>query len=198
MNRVRRLRPLLQKMDHLLKSGVVKEPVWYEAMRKVPPAEVPMRASKPKTLEYEEDALVDGFLQQNPSFLKNPITLYDPEPILPRKFAFRQLELMKEGYSKQQAYDITEVEMEQSLLEMQNTTGGPKDTLKSMQDIEEAILQKQAENDGKNKGTDIGGNQRLEDLLLYGDSFGEDPDWSDEDVLDEEEEYGLKMYKDTI
>ncbi|KAK3269904.1 hypothetical protein CYMTET_21671 [Cymbomonas tetramitiformis] len=143
MRRVRRLRPLLQKMTHLLKSGVVKEPAWYQAMQKVPPADLPMRASVPKQIVYEEDKLVDSFLEENPSFLKSPMTLYDPEPILPRKFAWRQLELMKEGYSRERAYDITENEMEQSLLELQNTTGGARETLKSMQDIEEAILQKQ-------------------------------------------------------
>eukprot|EP00976_Prorocentrum_cordatum_P032364 658046-Prorocentrum_minimum.AAC.2 len=54
MNNFRRSRPLLARMKHLLKSNAVKEPLWYQAVTRTPPAEMPLKASRPPKLVYEE------------------------------------------------------------------------------------------------------------------------------------------------
>jgi hypothetical protein len=47
-------RPLLVQMRHLLKSGVVAKPKWYDIACMVPPDEPRMQAGRPKFLNMPE------------------------------------------------------------------------------------------------------------------------------------------------
>jgi hypothetical protein len=47
-------RPLLIQMRHLLKSGVMEKPKWFDIAMKIPPDEPRMQAGRPKYLNLPE------------------------------------------------------------------------------------------------------------------------------------------------
>jgi hypothetical protein len=63
-----------------------------------------MQGKRPPKLVYEEDEFVDAYYRRNPAATLEPIDLGSFNPPAARRFAFRQLELMKEhGLSRADA-----------------------------------------------------------------------------------------------
>eukprot|EP00242_Pyramimonas_sp_CCMP2087_P013185 CAMPEP_0198215688 /NCGR_PEP_ID=MMETSP1445-20131203/51839_1 /TAXON_ID=36898 /ORGANISM="Pyramimonas sp., Strain CCMP2087" /LENGTH=160 /DNA_ID=CAMNT_0043891517 /DNA_START=217 /DNA_END=699 /DNA_ORIENTATION=+ len=127
-------------MKHMLKSNAVKEPLWYQAVSRTPPAELPLKASVPPRLVYEEDTLIRGYLRRNPEAAFIPLTMNSTEPHFVRKFAWRQQELMGAGYSREEAYQLSERELESEKIKAHQLVNTDEDLIKSVQDEEEEFV----------------------------------------------------------
>ena len=133
-DRLRRLvRPnLLNRISHLLKSGVFPEPKWMAAMKASPPPAMTKTKAKEiaSSISYDsssrksflETRLIDSFLERHPEFKGVPIDLnktQEQEAYFPLEFAIRQAALMEKGnmsnnnrpYSESEAQKIVEEEM---------------------------------------------------------------------------------------
>jgi len=131
----------LARMRHLLKSNAVKEPLWYQAVARTPPAEMPLKASRPPKIVYEEDTLIRSYMKRNPEAAFLPLNMTSTEPHFVRTFAWRQLELMKAGYSREEAYQLTERELESEKREAFQAVNSDTDLLKTIQDAEEEFVE---------------------------------------------------------
>ena len=84
----------------------MKKPKWLQAIEKYPPPKEHMerQGKRPQELVYEEDDFVAAYYRRNPAASLEPIDLGSYVPPAARRFAYRQLELMKvEGLSRAQA-----------------------------------------------------------------------------------------------
>lgn len=102
----RSTKELATYVTRLSEAGVMKKPKWLQAIEKFPPPAEHMKkqGKRPPELVYEEDAFVDAYYRRNPAASLEPIDLGSYVPPAARRFAFRQLELMKvEGLSRAEA-----------------------------------------------------------------------------------------------
>ncbi|KAH9572700.1 hypothetical protein CY35_02G165700 [Sphagnum magellanicum] len=103
---------LLSKARKLMKGGIMARPRWLDAVIRVPPQPKKTRCHRAPNIKLPEDRLVESYYARHPEakFIPFEINSFDPPPA--RKFAWRQLELMEQGYFRDQACDIVEAEFE--------------------------------------------------------------------------------------
>mmetsp|Transcript_26932 Transcript_26932/g.32693 ORF Transcript_26932/g.32693 Transcript_26932/m.32693 type:complete len:181 (-) Transcript_26932:125-667(-) len=106
-------RPLFQHMTRLLKCKEIAQPAWYETMKRFPPPPEPMKASTPPLITFEEDHLVERYQRSSGAAYLQGIRIADEKPHIARRFAWRQLELMKNGQSESEAFENTTMEFSQ-------------------------------------------------------------------------------------
>lgn len=102
----RSTKELATYVTRLSEAGVMKKPKWLQAIEKYPPPKEHMerQGKRPQELVYEEDDFVAAYYRRNPAASLEPIDLGSYVPPAARRFAYRQLELMKvEGLSRAQA-----------------------------------------------------------------------------------------------
>eukprot|EP00244_Chara_vulgaris_P000653 TRINITY_DN1106_c0_g1_i1.p1 TRINITY_DN1106_c0_g1~~TRINITY_DN1106_c0_g1_i1.p1 ORF type:complete len:177 (+),score=30.60 TRINITY_DN1106_c0_g1_i1:559-1089(+) len=105
-------RDLISQVRQLIKGGIIRKPKWFEAACRVPPASTPPRVKKVEKIRLPEDPLVTSFYARHPEARFVPYKLNSFEPPIARRFAWRQIELMREGYSQREARDQVELEFE--------------------------------------------------------------------------------------
>mmetsp|Transcript_13889 Transcript_13889/g.19113 ORF Transcript_13889/g.19113 Transcript_13889/m.19113 type:complete len:189 (-) Transcript_13889:161-727(-) len=135
----RPVRPLLHRIKHLLKSGAVREPLWYEALCRIPPEDPNPNVPKPPIISYPEDALVRDYRLRHPEANKIPVKMLSDEMHVVRKFAIRQHELMQSCYSKEEAFQLAQKEFGDELAEA-STPIAVKSALSSIQSMEEEYI----------------------------------------------------------
>ncbi|GBG79904.1 hypothetical protein CBR_g30169 [Chara braunii] len=106
-------RDLISQVRQLIKGGIIRKPKWFEAACRVPPAGTPRRVKKVEKIRLPEDPLVTSFYARHPEARFTPYKLNSFEPPIARRFAWRQMELMREGYSQREARDQVELEFEE-------------------------------------------------------------------------------------
>lgn len=102
---------LLSKTRKLMKGGIIARPRWFDAVMRVPPEPKKTRCKKAPKIVLPEDRLVESYYARHPEakFIAFELNSFDPPPA--RKFAWRQLELMDQGYPRDVARDMVEVEV---------------------------------------------------------------------------------------
>mmetsp|Transcript_15494 Transcript_15494/g.43377 ORF Transcript_15494/g.43377 Transcript_15494/m.43377 type:complete len:157 (+) Transcript_15494:135-605(+) len=111
--RLRKTGNLLYRVKRLLKSGIFAEPVWLEALEKVPPTEFPKKGARPGKVEFPESQLIKYYTYNNPEVLNIPIRLDSYVPSPARQFVARQMEVMEErGLSKAEAAKVVAEEFD--------------------------------------------------------------------------------------
>lgn len=105
---------LLTKTRQLVKGGVVVKPRWFDAVESVPPLISKGRAKKAPKISYPEDRFVESFYARHPEAVCTPFDLksFDAPPA--RKFALRQLELVRQGMNKLAAREAVEAEVSEA------------------------------------------------------------------------------------
>ncbi|KAJ4780278.1 hypothetical protein LUZ62_064535 [Rhynchospora pubera] len=102
---------LLTKTRKLVKGLAVQTPRWLKAMEESPPVTFPRTDGKIKRIELPEDVYVKRFLKRHPdSMYHDAIKLsgFDPPPA--RVFAWRVLELKKQGVGEDEAMAVADME----------------------------------------------------------------------------------------
>ena len=102
----RSTKELATYVTRLSEAGVIKKPKWLQAIEKYPPPteQVERQGKRPQDLVYEEDEFVAAYYRRNPAASLEPIDLGSYVPPAARRFAYRQMELMKgEGLSRAQS-----------------------------------------------------------------------------------------------
>eukprot|EP00003_Mantamonas_plastica_P025357 TRINITY_DN494_c0_g1_i1.p1 TRINITY_DN494_c0_g1~~TRINITY_DN494_c0_g1_i1.p1 ORF type:complete len:182 (-),score=44.77 TRINITY_DN494_c0_g1_i1:395-940(-) len=105
---------ILTRVEGLLDSGVWRaEPKWLDTVRKIPPTPSPYRTKNPEPIVYEEDQLHLKYLRKQEGKSLEVFRLIEGSGSRPSSFEFvqRQMELIKEGHSENEAYDIAEKEL---------------------------------------------------------------------------------------
>ncbi|CAD7700904.1 unnamed protein product [Ostreobium quekettii] len=106
---------------------------------RVPPAVPPKHRARPPRIDLPEDRLIRAYYRKYPMARTVPIDLNSFEPPIARKFAWRQMELMKDGMSQDEAFAKVEAEMGLQL-EALSAQRGVKSVLGIVQYEEERIL----------------------------------------------------------
>mmetsp|Transcript_3022 Transcript_3022/g.6534 ORF Transcript_3022/g.6534 Transcript_3022/m.6534 type:complete len:180 (-) Transcript_3022:1348-1887(-) len=111
----------------LAEAGVIKKPVWLSAMESVPSVHLKNVGGAVRDIRFREDVLRKEFLKRNRALKSAPFDLNaetKKQAHAAERFAARQLELMEEGVSQEDAYEGTE-------RELKNALGAPEYTFAS-------------------------------------------------------------------
>ncbi|KAJ7541733.1 hypothetical protein O6H91_10G073800 [Diphasiastrum complanatum] len=104
---------LMTKTMKAVKSKIIDKPAWFDAVLSVPPQMVRPRGIRAKKIKLPEDPYVESYYARHPDADCIPFELnsFDPPPA--RKFAWRQMEIMKKMKTKNRklARDIVEVKL---------------------------------------------------------------------------------------
>eukprot|EP00850_Spirogloea_muscicola_P014564 SM000105S13909 [mRNA] locus=s105:428478:429401:- [translate_table: standard] len=104
---------LLTRMRKLVKAGIREKPAWLDAMENVPPVRHLGPAKRAPQIRLEEDPYVESYYARHPEAKMIPIKLKSfDDPPNARRFAQRQLALIKAGMDKRKARDVVEAEFE--------------------------------------------------------------------------------------
>jgi len=76
----------------------------------MPPRPLPKAGRRPPAIHFPEDDIVRAYHRRHPGASLEPINLGSFEPSVARRFASRQLELMKDGKTRREARDEAERE----------------------------------------------------------------------------------------
>lgn len=76
----------------------------------MPPPLLPKAGRRPPIIQFPEDDIVRAFYRRHPGASLEPINLGSFEPSVARRFAARQLDLMKDGKTRREARDEAERE----------------------------------------------------------------------------------------
>ncbi|XP_078160776.1 uncharacterized protein LOC144556156 isoform X1 [Carex rostrata] len=102
---------LLIRVRKLVKGYAMATPPWLKAMEKAPPVTFPRPDAKIKKIKLEEDDYVRLFLKYNTySGYHDAIRLSEFDPPAARIFAWRVLQLTKQGVGEQEAVAVAEME----------------------------------------------------------------------------------------
>lgn len=142
-------RNLVERVTHLVRAGVMDEPVWLDVAKRIPPLDLKKqkKAPKPEAIVFPEDRLIQSFYARHPEARAEPIDLgSDVDLPLARQYALKQLALMQTGMSRKRA----EAEVEQEFFgkgggtnlfsQMQRKTAGWYSTTSAIQAEEEREL----------------------------------------------------------
>ena len=95
-----------------------------------------MQGKRPPKLVYEEDEFVAAYYRRNPAATLEPIDLGSFNPPAARRFAFRQLELMKEhGLSRTDA-------KAKAIQEQSDVSGEPSEDSYVAKSVGERLIEK--------------------------------------------------------
>lgn len=135
---------LLWRATQRLRSTGGSVPSWWDAVNAVPPPPPTPRRSHPALrLRFKEDPLEQGFRARHASAKLEPVPRGSVPPA--RAFAIRQLQLMEQGISKEEARQTVEEEWRKRDLENQHNThktikNKTKNVLEQIQEEEEREL----------------------------------------------------------
>lgn len=68
-------KPFRTNINHLIKAGVVRKPVWADIVEATRPPFEPVRATKTERVTYPEDRLRAKYLERNPEVRRIPVNL---------------------------------------------------------------------------------------------------------------------------
>jgi hypothetical protein len=115
--------PLLTRVQSLVKGNIIERPVWLDAALAHPPSMLHLlKGEKPTKLAWrEEDRLRRIWQRRNPSASMHPKVLFVDESQLPADavehpadaFINKQMELMRTGFSEDEAYRRVALELKQ-------------------------------------------------------------------------------------
>lgn len=110
----------MRRVERLVRGSVIPAPLWYEAAKSHPPP-LKTASNKPKVLSFPEDELRRVWLQRNPhTASRHPKALFIEDDLLPASarehpgdvFVERQLEFMRSGKTREEAYAAAGRELE--------------------------------------------------------------------------------------
>ncbi|KAL3689683.1 hypothetical protein R1sor_015992 [Riccia sorocarpa] len=102
---------LLTKTRRLIKGGIKKKPLWFDAVAHFPPQSIRVRDGKAPKIELPEDRLIKAYFARHPEARCQALDLNSFEPPVARKFAWRVLELLDRGFSEAWARDVAEADL---------------------------------------------------------------------------------------
>jgi len=113
---------LMERVERLVRGNVIPKPVWYDVALAHPPP-LKFKEPKPRKLTFPEDELRRTWLRRNPGTASmHPKALFIEDDLLPSSyrqypgdvFVDRQMELMRGGATKDEAYLAAHEELEQN------------------------------------------------------------------------------------
>ncbi|GMH43490.1 hypothetical protein BSKO_11412 [Bryopsis sp. KO-2023] len=134
----------LRRMKRLVDSGYEEPGLMYKILQEVPPEPLPKRTQHPEKLIYPEDRLLSKFYEKFPMERLEPIELGSFDPPYPRKFVWRQMQLMRyAGLDEKAAFEQTEKEYvpgRKASLSQSKSLKSTRSTLQMVQMEEERVL----------------------------------------------------------
>lgn len=132
---------LLTKTRRLIKGNIIKKPLWFDAVSKIPPQSIRVRDGKAPKIELPEDRLVRSYLARHPEAQCTAFALNSFEAPVARRFAAQVLELLELGYSEAWARDAAEANLaaEEKAARRRNVQEGrplPKSVIEEVQEDE--------------------------------------------------------------
>ncbi|CAM6103533.1 unnamed protein product [Calypogeia fissa] len=132
---------LLTKTRRLIKGNIIKKPLWFDAVSRVPPQAIRVRDGKAPKIELPEDRFVKSYLARHPEAQCQPFVLNSFEAPVARRFACQMMELLELGYSEDWARDHVEASLaaEEKAMRKRNLQEGrplPKGVIEEVQEEE--------------------------------------------------------------